>query len=92
MAFLGDALITVSTEAGCFHTISASPLPCMLCSGVDGAWCTIGSVWEKKKKDSVSAGLYCVRANGDLQGAVTQPSVGVHLLEYQITPTAQPVV
>lgn len=46
----------------------------------------------KKKKDSVSAGLYCVRANGDLQGAVTQPSVGVHLLEYQITPTAQPVV
>lgn len=52
----------------------------------------LGRSGKKKKKDSVSAGLYCVRANGDLQGAVTQPSVGVHLLEYQITPTAQPVV
>lgn len=92
MAFLGDALITVSTEAGC--------LPHYFCITITmhavfwGRWCMVYN-WVglgKKKKDSVSAGLYCVRANGDLQGAVTQPSVGVHLLEYQITPTAQPVV
>lgn len=45
-----------------------------------------------KNKDSMSAGLYWVRAIGNLQEFVTQPSLGMCLWEYQIAPAAQACV